>query len=124
MNAREAVILGNVRPSDLAGWEILLRTQDGYALRKGSKIRAIISAAFELDGRKWVHLSISRPDRLPTWEELRKAKDELLGDVEAYMVIPPRARYVNLHPHVLHLFTCATAPAGVLSAFERGGASL
>lgn len=51
------------------------------------------------------HLSISRPDRLPTWEEVRDARYALVPD-EATMalLLPPRAEYVNVHDFCLQLY--------------------
>lgn len=57
-----------------------------------------------VDGKLWGHLSISAPKRLPTWTELRWCKEYFLGDRRAIQVLPPRAEYVNIHPHVLHLY--------------------
>lgn len=51
------------------------------------------------------HLSISRPDRLPSWEEVRVARYALVPD-EATMalLLPPRAEYVNVHDFCLQLY--------------------
>jgi hypothetical protein len=51
------------------------------------------------------HLTISRPDRLPTWEEVRDARYALLPD-EAVMalLLPPRGEYVNVHEFCLQLY--------------------
>jgi LmbE family N-acetylglucosaminyl deacetylase len=52
----------------------------------------------------WAHLSVSAPARVPSWAELRWAKEHFLGDRKAISVMPPRSEYINHHPHVLHLF--------------------
>lgn len=51
------------------------------------------------------HLSVSCPDRLPTWEEMRDARYELVPD-EATMalLLPPRAAYVNVHDFCLQMY--------------------
>lgn len=51
------------------------------------------------------HLSVSRPDRLPTWEEIRDARYALVPD-EATMalLLPPRSEYVNLHEFCMQLY--------------------
>lgn len=57
------------------------------------------------DGSNWIHVSVSRPDRIPTWAELSKVKDEFIGeDREAYQVLAARSDHVNIHPHCLHLW--------------------
>ncbi len=51
------------------------------------------------------HLSISRPERLPIWEEVRDARYELVPD-EATMalLLPPRSEYVNVHDFCLQMY--------------------
>ena len=41
------------------------------------------------DGAGWEHVSVSRRDRCPTWDE---------------QYHPPRSEYVNNHPNCLHLW--------------------
>lgn len=51
------------------------------------------------------HLSMSCGRRYPTWDELAKARYELIpDDVTMAMLLPPQAEYVNLHPTTLHLW--------------------
>jgi hypothetical protein len=83
----------------------------------------IVSGGTELDRRRWIHLSLAHPRRTPTWNELVGAKEFILGrDTYAYQVIPPRARYVDMHPHCLHLFHCIDCDP--LPDFTRGSGSL
>ncbi len=51
------------------------------------------------------HLSISRKDRLPSYDELKSARYQFLPDVP-YMVqiFPPEEDFVNLHDFCLHLW--------------------
>lgn len=42
--------------------------------------------------------------RVPTWDELVNAAHELRPGVVFCIGIPPRAWWMNLHPHVLHLW--------------------
>ena len=86
-----------------AGWRVLETRADGVKYQRDG-LRAIVSVAMELDGRAWMHLSVSRGMRLPSWEELRDAKDLFIGDRYAYQVFPTRADYVNINPYVLHLW--------------------
>jgi len=67
----------------------------------------ILSGAYEMDKKRWLHLSIARPDRLPTWDELKTAKTLFLGrETMAIQVMPPESKYVNQHPYCLHLWHC------------------
>jgi hypothetical protein len=70
-------------------------------------LRVLCSACVESDGKRWIHVSCSRPNRLPSWEELRLVKDTFIGrDRKAIQVLPPASEYVNDNPHVLHLWAC------------------
>lgn len=59
------------------------------------------------NGLHWIHISCSHPDRYPTWEELKAAKEVFIGeDVWAYQVLPPTEHYINLHENCFHLWHC------------------
>lgn len=59
-------------------------------------------ATFEPGG---LHVSVSHPNRYPTWDELASARDVLAGpDRRMVMHFPPRSEYVNLHHTTLHLW--------------------
>jgi hypothetical protein len=62
------------------------------------------------EGGQWLHLSVSCHQRLPTWEELKKAKETFMGDIFAMQVLPPKNSYLNINPYVLHLFSRLDAP--------------
>lgn len=50
------------------------------------------------------HLSIAHPKRYPTWDEIAKARYELLpADLTFVMVFPPSENYVN-HNNCFHLW--------------------
>lgn len=79
---------------------------DTYTFRlNGVRLRAIVEVEVHED-ELWAHLSVSAqsPPRIPSWVELRWAKEHFLGDRRAVQILPPRAEYVNMHPHVLNLF--------------------
>jgi hypothetical protein len=77
----------------------------------------VYNKAFERDGCLiWVtrdrhadntvhwHMSISRRDRYPSWNEIRDARYELLPDnITMAMLLPPKDQYVDLHPNCFHL---------------------
>ena len=71
-----------------------------YARRKDSVIRVIAS-----DGMGWEHVSVSRPDRCPSWEDMCLVKS-LFWDEEDCVIQyhPPKSQYVNNHPYCLHLW--------------------
>jgi hypothetical protein len=57
------------------------------------------------DGLSWEHVSVSLPDRTPTWEEMCLVKD-LFWDEDDVVIQyhPAKDQYVNLHPNCLHLW--------------------
>ena len=57
------------------------------------------------EGLGWEHVSVSRRDRCPTWEEMCQIK-ALFWDEEDCVVQfhPPASEYVNNHPRCLHLW--------------------
>jgi hypothetical protein len=61
------------------------------------------------DGRKRWHVSIRYGDpghngRVPLWDELVTAAHELRPGVPFVLGIPPRSWWMNVHPHVLHIW--------------------
>jgi hypothetical protein len=69
-------------------------------LKKGTRLFAM---AGEGDG--WEHVSVSRTDRAPLWEEMCQVKD-LFWDAEDCVVQyhPPKSEYINNHDFCLHLW--------------------
>lgn len=52
-----------------------------------------------------LHLSISHPNRDPTYYEIKEARYRFCPDnVHMAMIFPPRAEFVNLDSHCFHLF--------------------
>ena len=88
------------------GWEIVRRWGDGFAVRqKAGGLRVIVDAEIKADGSPWLHVSCSRKDWTPTHEDMALVKADFIGtDRYAYSIWPPADRYVNIHPHCLHLW--------------------
>jgi hypothetical protein len=61
--------------------------------------------AIASDGGGWEHVSVSFSNRTPTWKEMAQVKS-IFWDAEDCVVQyhPPKSRYVNFHPHCLHLW--------------------
>ena len=56
-------------------------------------------------GAGWDHVSVSLPDRCPTWAEMDKVKRLFWRDAETVMQLHvPRTEHVNCHPNCLHLW--------------------
>jgi len=57
------------------------------------------------DGEGWEHVSVSLPDRVPTWEEMCALKSLFWDDEDCVVQFhPPRADYVNNHSRCLHVW--------------------
>ena len=53
----------------------------------------------------WEHVSVSRKDRCPTWEEMCQVKAMFWdGDDCVVQYHPPKSEYVNNHPNCLHMW--------------------
>ena len=52
------------------------------------------------NGDKYLHISCSHGNKLPTWDELVQVKNTFIGeDVQAFQVLPRKEDYVNLMPY-------------------------
>jgi len=53
------------------------------------------------------HVSVSKPDQYPTWDELIDIRNQLFpADVDCMMVMPKAADYVNVHENCFHIWQC------------------
>lgn len=112
-----------VLPRRVDGWRIVQRATDGYAARRHDGLAAIISGRVEQDGKRWLHLSVSRPKGLPTYHDLKAAKRDWLGDTRyGYQVFAPTSDHVNIG-EVLHIFACVDQPMA-LPDFTGGTGSI
>lgn len=107
-----------------AKWLLYATNEDGYSfVNKQENMGAILSWAKEQDGKMWLHFSLSCRKRIPFWDELVEAKEIFLGvESKAIQVIPPRSKYVNKNPYVLHLFMCLDGDN--LPDFTQGSGNL
>lgn len=74
---------------------------------KGRAMHVICTARVFGDGRRWIHVSCSRPKELPGWYDMRLVKDTFIGrDRVALIVLPRASEHVNIHEFTLHLYCC------------------
>jgi hypothetical protein len=53
----------------------------------------------------WEHVSVSLPNRCPTWAEMDRVKRLFWSDEDTVLQLhPPRSLWVNCHPYCLHLW--------------------
>ena len=56
-------------------------------------------------GGGWEHLSVSRPNKTPTWDVMCKMKDIFWNDDEVCIEYhPKKSDYVNNHKNCLHIW--------------------
>lgn len=57
------------------------------------------------DQEGWEHVSVALPNRNPNWREMCFFKNLFWGeDICVIQFHPPKAEYINNHPHCLHLW--------------------
>lgn len=96
---------------------------DGWRFEElGGDGRIIVSVA-PCGGDDWVHASMSRPDRLPSYDDLKWLHAAVFGDGWAYQVFAPPADHVNIHERVLHLWGRLDGQAA-LPDFTYGSGSI
>lgn len=70
---------------------------------KGSNLRVISSGIDSEYG--WEHVSVSRHNKTPSWDEMCFVKDLFWGEDEVVIQYhPAKDDYVNHHPYCLHLW--------------------
>ena len=80
-------------------------------------LRALVGREPVVEGDVRWHISVSRPDRLPTWHELTDAAHALRPGVCFVVGVPPRSWWMNVHPYCLHLWE--TRDAHLIAEWRR-----
>lgn len=84
------------------------------------RLMMIVSGHTYGDGKRWLHVSVSRPARMPGWLDMCRVKDEFIGpEYVALQVHPRTSEYVNFHETCLHLWHCIDGD--VTPDFRRKG---
>jgi hypothetical protein len=93
-----------LQPAAPFGWQEI--GCDVIDARRFIRGRLMVIAGEEThDSRRWLHVSCSLPDRLPSWEQLQAVKDAFVGEEHtALQVLPPKAQHFSHHPYCLHLW--------------------
>lgn len=127
-DAYEEDLLPRVLP---AGWHRLRAPGpafecDGIGGLRGVKV--LFSIGVEEDGRQWIHVSLSRRGRVPSWDDCVAVKRIFLGDARyAYQVIPPQADHYDLGMpglHVLHLWALVAGESALPNFLRARGGTL
>jgi len=75
---------------------------EAYATINGLRILKSIDNTSQWGKLK--HISISKEDRYPSWDEILEIKEKLFGDVDCMMVMPKKKNYVNIHSFCFHIW--------------------
>lgn len=76
-----------------------------FAVPVGSVTLHVISSGKAEKPGDWEHVSVSLPDRCPTWDEMCYIKDMFWNELETVVQFhPSSSKYVNTHPYCLHLW--------------------
>jgi hypothetical protein len=76
------------------------------------------------DAMGWEHVSVSRKDRCPTWDEMCQIKALFWGEDDCIVQYhPPKRAYVNNHPYCLHLWRptdfCMPMPPSIMVGLKE-----
>lgn len=76
-----------------------------FHVRRGGVVLQIISSGTGEGSMGWEHVSVSLPDRCPTWEEMDWVRRQFWEDDEVVMQLHVAVSdHVNVHNHCLHLW--------------------
>jgi hypothetical protein len=74
---------------------------------RANGLLVICSGTTEADGKRWVHVSMSRRSRLPSYDDMALVKDSFIGrDKLALQLFVPNERHINYAHNCLHLWHC------------------
>jgi hypothetical protein len=96
-----------------AGWESIRLPEShplyGQRIFQNKNGLAVIFTADNLHqpGKTWIHVSMSRRERLPTYDDMTEVKALFVGrDRQALQIFPPESKHINIYPFCLHLCSC------------------
>ena len=87
-----------------------------------SGVRVVVGAEIYSDSSTWLHVSMSRAGKLPSWDDVAMVRRVFVpADRTAIQVLPPTDEHINDMPHCLHLW--ARMDGEALPDFRRADAS-
>lgn len=92
-------------PPTYHGWRYQQVRKNGKEVPKG--LRVIASVDPHPEYGPLLHVSLSFPNRLPTWEDIKQVRAAFYSpNIDCMMVLPRAEHYVNLHSFVFHIWQC------------------
>jgi hypothetical protein len=99
-HALERIITGGPYPPSPHGGAFSIPSP-----QDGAELRCIVSAGNMPGGPPWDHVSVSRGDRTPTWEEMDFIARRFFRDNESAMQLHvPPSDHISYHPFCLHIW--------------------
>lgn len=87
----------------------------------GGSLLVRLSWSVELDEKKWLHLSFSRPSVIPMYDDMTRCKDTFIGrDRKAYLILPEQNKHISTMDYCLHLWSCMEEKGDSMPDFTRG----
>lgn len=86
--------------------------QGAFLIRlDGHPIKIMAADGKDEEAQGWEHVSVSCPNRTPTWKEMCWVKDQFWEEEEVVFQLHPRkSEYVNVHPYCLHMWRHNVVP--------------
>lgn len=81
----------------------------GMYMKGGARngLKVLVDCSTFWDKTRWVHVTCSRRNKMPTYEELVEVKAVFIGpDRQAIQCFPKKEKHINIHPFCLHLWCC------------------
>lgn len=105
-------VTGRVYSVDVDGWYLVAC--------RGVTLKVIASCGFG-----WEHVSVSLPNRTPTWDEMEFVRELFWQDDETVMQLSvPRSEHISLHRYCLHLWRPTDVAVPVPPAWMVGPSDL
>lgn len=81
---------------------------DGRTFHSNSpSLLVICDIAQKADGKFWLHVSFSRKNKIPSYQDCLLVKKLFVGkDRAALQIFPTENKHINIHPYCLHLWSC------------------
>jgi hypothetical protein len=102
-------------------WSLRACLIDGWLMRTDTRMTIYASGAVKSDGRRWLHLSMSYADRLPSYSEMTATMRAIMGnDAVAihFLALESQSEWINVHEFCLHWWHCVDGSP--LPDFSRG----
>ena len=73
----------------------------------------VLFSYINMEGKPWLHVSLSRPKKIPSYEDMYCVKQIFIGDdLQAVQIFPKKEKHLNINEYVLHLW-CALEGDGL-----------